>query len=78
MTSKTPPRRVKHKFTVIIERDPGGGYIASVAELAGCLTQGETLRELRKNVREAIALYLEDSDAVGSLPEFVKVEHVEV
>lgn len=69
----------KQTFTVIIEKDPGGGYVASVAELPGCHTQGDTLDELRENVREAIELYLEDEDVtVSELPEFVGVERVEV
>lgn len=76
--SKPTARPMRRKFTVVIERDPGGGYVASVAELPGCHTQGETLRELRANAKEAIALYLEGSDPSQPLPEFVKVETVEV
>ena len=69
---------MKRKFTVVIERDVDGGYVASVPELPGCHTQGDTLRELRANVREAIALYLEDEDLPVRMPEFVGVEKVEV
>lgn len=69
---------VKRTFTVVIEKDPDGGYVASVAELPGCHTQGETLRELRSNVKEAIALYIEDADPAVPLPIFVKIERVEV
>jgi len=82
--TRKPKRRapsragVKRTFTVVIEKDPEGGYVGSVAELPGCHTQGETLRELRANVKEAIALYLEDSDPAIPLPVFVKVERVEV
>ena len=78
MPSRRSGGRVKRKFTVIIERDPAGGYVAAVAELPGCLTQGETLRELRRNVKEAIGLYLEGPDAPDPIPEFVRVERVEV
>lgn len=63
---------------MVIERDPDGGYVASVPELPGCHTQGDTLRELRANVREAIALYLEDGDLPPKMPEFFGVEQVEV
>ena len=68
---------MKRKFTVIIEKDPEGGYVAAVAELPGCHTQAGTLRKLRANVKEAIELYLEASEPIA-LPTFVKVEHVEV
>ncbi|MGQ0536227.1 MAG: type II toxin-antitoxin system HicB family antitoxin [Methanobacteriota archaeon] len=69
---------MKRTVTVIIERDVDGGYIASVAELPGCHTQGDTMEELRANIAEAIELYLEDEDLGGKLPEFVGIERVEV
>ena len=78
MAPKKTDRRVKRTFTVIIERDADGGYVATVAELPGCATQGETLRELRANVKEAIGLHLEGSDPAEPLPQFVKIERVEV
>jgi len=35
------------------------GYVADVPELPGCMSQGKTIEHALKNVREAIALYLE-------------------
>ncbi len=35
------------------------GYVADVPELPGCMSQGKTIENALKNVREAIALYLE-------------------
>ncbi len=46
-------------FHVIIEQDEDGIYIGKVPELIGCITQGSTLDELMKNVKEAIELCLE-------------------
>lgn len=77
-------KKIKEKiltFTVMYKEAPEGGYVAFVSSLPGCHTQGETLEEVRKNVREAIELYLESLRAQGeSLPEktetiqeFVKV-----
>jgi predicted RNase H-like HicB family nuclease len=40
-----------------------GGFWAEVPALPGCLTQGETLDELRSNLREAIALWLSVDDS---------------
>lgn len=46
--------------TWIIERDPESGwYVASVAELPGCYTQARTMAELRENMAEALAVYME-------------------
>lgn len=39
-----------------------GGFSVSVPDLPGCHSQGETFEEAKKNVAEAIKLYLEDAD----------------
>jgi predicted RNase H-like HicB family nuclease len=46
----------KRKFTVVIERDEDGLYVASVPVLRGCHTQAKTLDTLMKRVREVIEL----------------------
>jgi predicted RNase H-like HicB family nuclease len=46
------------KLPTISFPDEDGYYVASVPELAGCYTQGKTLEEVRKRIREAIDLYL--------------------
>lgn len=50
---------MERRFHVIIEQDEDGGYIGKVPELSGCLSQGDTLDELMKNIKEAIELCLE-------------------
>jgi predicted RNase H-like HicB family nuclease len=48
------------KLKVVIEPDrEDGGYIASCPALPGCHSQGETLAEARRNIREAIRLCLD-------------------
>ena len=47
------------EFNVVIIEDEDGGYIAIVPELPGCHSQGDSLDEAIKNVKEAIELYLE-------------------
>ena len=47
------------QFKVLIEQDESGLYIASVPELPACYTQGKTLEEARKRIKEAIELVLE-------------------
>lgn len=48
-----------HEFDAVIVEDETGGYIGFIPALPGCHTQGESLEELMKNLKEAIELYLE-------------------
>ena len=57
-------------YSVYYEQAPEGGFVAFVPALPGCHTQGETLEETERNVKEAIALYLESLVAHGeTIPE---------
>lgn len=47
------------KFTVTIDRDETGAWVAECPAIPGCVSQGATKREALKNVREAIGLCLE-------------------
>ena len=47
------------EFSVIIERDADGYYVASIPALRGCHTQATSLDELMTRVREAVELCLE-------------------
>ncbi|UUX92213.1 type II toxin-antitoxin system HicB family antitoxin [Methanoplanus endosymbiosus] len=44
---------------VILEPGDEGGYTVYVPSLPGCISEGDTREEALKNIREAIALYLE-------------------
>jgi predicted RNase H-like HicB family nuclease len=44
---------------VVFEPSDEGGYTAYVPALPGCISEGDTLAEARRNIREAIELYLE-------------------
>ena len=69
------PRR---KFTVLIEQDEEGYFVATVPALRGCHTQAKSLDTLMKRVREVIALCLEDTNNhVGPL-ELVGIQQVYV
>ena len=46
------------KVSIVIEKDRHG-YYAYCPDLEGCQTQGDTVEEVMKNIREAIELYLE-------------------
>ncbi len=50
-------------FTAIIERCPATGlFVAHVPGIAGAHTQAETLDELASNMKEGLALLLEDGE----------------
>ncbi len=46
-------------FRTIIEHDEGGTFHGYAPALQGCHTWGETIEETRKNLREAIELYIQ-------------------
>jgi predicted RNase H-like HicB family nuclease len=59
----------KHKvtnrsFTVLIEQDEDGYYVATVPALKSCYTQAKTVEALYPRIREVIALCLEEEDPV--------------
>ncbi len=50
-------------FTAVIERCPDTGfYVGYVPGFAGARSQGESLDELQRNLREVIEMLLEDGD----------------
>ena len=65
------------KFKVIVHEAEEGGYWATVPALPGCVSEGDTLEEMRANIREAIECYL-DVDQQQPLPEKAHVEEIEV
>jgi predicted RNase H-like HicB family nuclease len=50
------------KLKAIIHKADEGGFWAEVPALPGCVTQGETLPELRTNLQEAIEGWLSVDD----------------
>jgi predicted RNase H-like HicB family nuclease len=51
---------------VLIHRAEEGGLWAEVPSLPGCVSQGETIEELRGNVREAIEAWLLAGDTTAA------------
>lgn len=69
---------MSREFSVVIERDEEGFYVASVPALPGCHTQARSLDELMERVREAIALNLEDRGEDAPALEFIGVQRISV
>ena len=53
------------RYTVVLEQEADGGFVASVPVLPGCVSQGDTRDAALNNIREAIELYLEDCTNSG-------------
>lgn len=51
------------KVTVRYERDESGWWIAEAVEIQGCRTQGRTVAQCRRRIREALALFVDDAVA---------------
>jgi len=66
------------EFSVVVERDEEGYYVASVPSLRGCHTQAKSLDELMSRIREAIELCLEVEGELPDSLEFVGVQRVRV
>jgi len=65
-------------YTIVVERCPETDlYVGSVPGFPGAHSQGESLDELRQNMREVIAMLLEDGEPAYE-SEFVGTETVEV
>jgi len=67
------------RYTVILEREPDGGYIATVPVLPGCVSQGDSREDALNKIREAAELYIEDCIASGDpVPAETGREHIEL
>lgn len=64
------------EFSVVIEKDEDGYFVAWVPALRGCHTQARSLDVLMKRIKEAIELCLEVEDVVTN--EFIGVQRVAV
>lgn len=55
-------------YPVLIERlsaEDGGGFLATVPDLPGCMSDGETPAEAFENVQDAILSWIEMADDLG-------------
>jgi len=50
------------KFRIVLEPSDEGGYTVTVPALPGCISEGDTLEEAVRNIKEAIELYLEEEE----------------
>lgn len=62
---------IRSAYKVVIEplsEEDGGGYLATVPELPGCMSDGESRAEALRNVEDAIATWLHCARKMGGSP----------
>lgn len=67
-----------YNFTVVIEQDESGWFVAKVPDLQGCYTQGKTVEQAMERIREAIQVCVEAEKMDFPLMKFIGVQNVEV
>ncbi len=72
---KTRPSPFSGKqLPVLVERGEDGYYVVECPVLPGCYTQGKTLDEALRNIREVIELLLEENQARELLESYQPTE----
>ena len=68
-----------YTFEIVIEKEPDDeGYLASSPTLPGCFSNGRSMEEARRNIREAIQQHVESLLAHGQpVPQQEHLIHVE-
>ncbi|HEY3778947.1 MAG TPA: type II toxin-antitoxin system HicB family antitoxin [Rhizomicrobium sp.] len=59
---------MKREYPVVIEALPqedGGGFLATVPDLPGCMSDGETREDAARNISDAIRAWIEEANALG-------------
>ena len=65
------------RLRVVFEPSDEGGYTVYIPALPGCISEGDSLDDARRNILEAVSLYLEPASepvpAAGALVEEIAV-----
>ena len=69
---------MKREYTVVIEQDEAGYYVAEEPKLDGCYTQAKSLDELMERIREAIELCRESTQPERPRKHLVGVQRIAV
>jgi len=65
-------------FTVLIEQDEEGTFIAKVPDIQGCSTQGKTIEQAMERAREAIQVCIEADRKEIQPMKFVGMQRIEM
>jgi predicted RNase H-like HicB family nuclease len=78
-----PPAKIPtmhfYNFEIVIEKEPeDDGYFAYSPTLPGCFSNGRTIEETKRNIRDAIRLHIESLLEHGQpIPQNEHLVHVE-
>lgn len=53
-------KRHNYEFTVVIEKDETGKFLAVCPALQGCYSEGGTIEEALEMIKDAMKLHIED------------------
>ena len=72
-----------YSFEIVIEKEPEDeGYFAYSPTLPGCFSNGRTIEETKRNIREAVQQHVaalrEQGQAIGQQERLVHVEELTV
>ena len=59
---------IESDYTVVIQPNPvvdGGGFVALVPDLPGCMSDGETREEAARNAADAISEWIDEAKRLG-------------
>ena len=56
---------LKLQYQITLTPETEGGYVAEIKDLPGCITQGETLEEVKLNIEDARQLWIETAHKYG-------------
>lgn len=69
---------LKLEYAVLVEPLPvedGGGFLASVPDLPGCMSDGDSPQDALANVQDAIAVWIDEARRLGrAVPEPTRVK----
>lgn len=68
----------KQNFTILIEQDGDGIYVAKVPNIQGCYTQGKTIQEVIERIKEAVEVCLEGDKEEISPMKFIGIQQIEI
>ncbi len=68
----------KQTFTVLIERDEDGIFVAKVPDIPGCYTQGKTIEQAMQRIKEAIQVCLEAEKETYTPLQFIGIQQLEM
>jgi antitoxin HicB len=63
----------RRDYPIVIEPlsgEDGGGFLATVPDLPGCMSDGDTREDAARNIADAIAAWVEEATRMGrEIPE---------